>query len=105
MFLHLSVSHSVHRGWGSASVHAGIPSLPGTRQAPPRPSTPRTMQPRGKRQAPPGPGTPPPDQAHTPRDQAHTPSRRLCLRTVRILLECILVQFVFKLSESEQDFD
>ena len=59
---------------------------------------------------PPGPGTPPWDQVHpprtryTPRDQVHplgpgtppvpgtpTPQIRLLLRTVRILLECILV--------------
>ena len=30
MFLHLSVSHSVHRGGVSASVHAGIHPLAGT---------------------------------------------------------------------------
>ena len=36
MFLHLSVSHSVHRGGGSASVHAGIPPPPRTRHTSPR---------------------------------------------------------------------
>ena len=64
------VCHSVHRG-GSASVHAGIPP-------PPRAGTPRRTR-----------HSPPPTR-HPPR--AGTPrSRRLQLRTVRILLECILV--------------
>ena len=59
MFLHLSVSHSVH-SWGS--TWAGTPSL--GRYTP-------------QAGTPPGPGTP--------------PRRRLLLRTVRTLLECILV--------------
>ena len=33
MFLHLSVSHSVHGG-GSASLHAGIADSPGSRHPP-----------------------------------------------------------------------
>ena len=54
MFLHLSVSYSVHSGGGSAPVHAG-------------------------------------QTTHTTHHWADTPhSRRLLLRTVRILLECIL---------------
>ena len=42
MFLHLSVSHSVHRG-GSASVHAGIP--PPWDQVPPQDQTPLEQTP------------------------------------------------------------
>ena len=53
---------------GSASVHAGIPP-PGSRH------------PLGSRH---------PPEASIPRKQA-PPSRRLLLRTVRILLQCILV--------------
>ena len=55
---------------------------------------------RSRHPPPPGPG-PPPEQTlpslgpGTPRDQAPLPSRRLLLRTVRILLECILVKFLF----------
>ena len=97
MFLHLSVSHSVHGG--SASVHAGTP-LPGARH-PPGADTPRAdSPPQGAgtpEQAPPGAGMPPrpgtsPPGAGTPPTR-HIPigSRRLLLRTVRILLECILV--------------
>ena len=63
MFLHLSV----HRG--SASVHAGIP-----------PTHPRAGSPPDQAPPPPGATTPPPL------------NRRLLLRTVRILLECILVK-------------
>ena len=54
IFLHLSVIHSVHRGRGSASVHAGIP--------PPRPGR-----------------IPPWEQ--TPPDQADTPQGADTLRT------------------------
>ena len=58
---------------GSASVHAGIPT-----PRPPGADTPS------------GPDTPP-DQA--PPESRHPPprERRILLRTVRILLECILV--------------
>ena len=69
MFLHLSVSHSVHRGV-SVSVHAGIYHPP--------------------------PGQTPP-WADTPLPSAcwDTPPPSACwdtlLRTVRITLECILV--------------
>ena len=66
MFLHLSVI-SVHKG-GSASVHAGIP--------------PRPTPPPGSRHPP----------EHTPQTR-HPPGRWLLLRTVPILLECILVIF------------
>ena len=66
--------------------------------------------PPGKHTPSPG-GTPPeahpPRQAHTPRREAPPgsthpspgrppPRRRLPLRTVRILLECILVHFIFR---------
>ena len=81
-------------------------------QAPPGPGTPQAKY------TPPGPGTPPepgtlPDQAHilgpgtptplgpgTPRTR-HPPSRRLLLRTVRILLECILFHLVINLIKFE----
>ena len=132
MFLHLSVSHSVHRG----GTLVGAPLGPGaptrtryTRQDQVHPLGPGTLPrqvPPGS-DTPPGPGTSPPDQVHPPgpgtpprtrytpwdqapspgrypRDQIHPqdryipqtrytprPSRRLLLRTVRILLECILV--------------
>ena len=39
--------------------------------------------------------TPPPEQALPPRAGTPSPGRRLLLRTVRILLECILVYFMF----------
>ena len=81
MFLHLSV---ILFGGGSASVHAGIPP-------------PLEAQPHGKHIPP---EAPPPQEAHTPgkHPRKHTPGkhtppprRRLPLWTVRILLECILV--------------
>ena len=110
MFLHLSVSHSVHRSvctcsqWG---VPAHIP--PESRYTPPGRYTPPTQAGTPPWQVhPPGRYTPqactPPRQVHppgryTPRQvpplRAGTPlSRRLLLRTVRILLECILVRTV-----------
>ena len=58
MFLHVSVSHSVHRG-GSASVHAGIPPHPPPRTSPPRAGTPRAD--------PPPPGADSPCTVHTGR--------------------------------------
>ena len=67
MFLHVSVSHSVHRGGGAiqACIAGGIPvCLAGGALG--------------------GGGDPPPSE-----------SRQLLLRTVRILLECILVEFIF----------
>ena len=54
------------------------------------PPTPRAGIPPGPG-APPGPGTPLQDQA--PPGTRHPPRRRLLLRTVCILLECILVWF------------
>ena len=66
---------------------------------PPRPGTPRTRTPCSGPGTPClGPGTPP--RTRHPRYQAHPPgpgtppSRRLLLRTVRILLECILVCYI-----------
>ena len=114
------VCHFVHRGlggwgWGSASVHAWIPHLPRTRHPPPGtrhppgpdlpgPGTPRDQIPLGP--DPPRPGTPsrtrhtPPPRGPDPSYQAPgTPPPReqrwLLLRTVRILLECILVTSIF----------
>ena len=70
MFLHLSVSHSVHGGGGPASVHAGIP--------------PRTRHPR--EQTPPSLGAdiPPPGSSPMLGDMVNK-------WAVRILLECNLV--------------
>ena len=66
MFLHLSVSHSVHRGGGvPGQVPLPRPGIPPGRYTPQARCTPWA-------------GTP--------------PSKRLLLRTVRILLECILVE-------------
>ena len=80
MFLHLSVSHSVHGG-GTWTGPQGTRYTPRTRsplqQVHPQAGTPPAGTPRV--------GTP--SLAGTP----PTPSRRLLLRTVRILLECILV--------------
>ena len=60
MFLHLSVSHSVHRG--SAPVHAGMHTPPpDQRQAPPPDQ--RRAPPPDQRQTPPN---PPPDQRQAP---------------------------------------
>ena len=78
MFLHLSVSHSVHGG--SVSVHAGIADPPGA-DIP-------------QEQTPDPPGTDP--------HGADTPTAQCMLgdtankRAVHILLECILVKFVSK---------
>ena len=96
MFLHLSVI--LFTGGGSASVHAGIPSPPQSRH-PPGPGTPpRDQAPLEQTPPPPGPGSP---QSRPPREQTPLPrpgtppGRRLELRTVRILLEFILVTFKF----------
>ena len=68
IFSQACVKSSVHRGGGGpTSVHAGI-------------HTPLDRSPMGRH---------PHGQTHTP--ARHTPSRRLLQRTVRILLECILV--------------
>ena len=94
IFREVCVKNSVHRGGGSASVHAGIhpPSGPGTppEQTPPGPgnpqdqASPRTMQPPREQ-------TPP-----SPREQAPPPpppavSDTANKRAVYILLECNLV--------------
>ena len=90
----------------SASVHAGMPCPPGTRETPGPGRPPRDQGDPSRDQGdPPGPGrhphTPPPwDQGDTPhsRDQADTPppgsrlQHTVYERPVRILLECILVQ-------------
>ena len=77
------------------------PSGPGTHpdQAPAQEQTPTQDQAPPQEQTPtPGPGTPPPDQAHLP------PSKRLPLRMVRILLECILVEIQFSQSNVSREF-
>ena len=91
---------------GSASVHAGIPPPPPGTRHPPGPGTPRDQTP------PSGPGTPLPPGAGTPREQTHPlPSDQappdqaqsmlgdtVNARTVRILLECNLVLYLFNAS-------
>ena len=116
MFLHLSVSHSVHRGGVPASVHAGIHPLAGTspsryipgrytplaRYTPPCRYNPPQVHPLDRYtpgQVHPLVGTPP-GQVHplagTPHRQVHPragtpPAGTSPQRTVRILLECFLV--------------
>ena len=68
---------------GSASVHAGIPH-------PPDQTLPGAGTPQGA-------GTPPP-RDQTPQEQVSPPRRRLLLRTVRILLEYILVELADRIS-------
>ena len=125
MFSHLSVSHSVTAGctcFGGGTYSqggGGVPAPGGTclhtpRQVhplagtPPGRYTPQQVHPLAStfpRQVHP-PGTPPsrytPWQVHTPAGtppQACTPpGRRLLLRTVRILLECILVSCVVEVN-------
>ena len=81
IFLHLSVSHSVHRGVSAQCMlgihHPQADSPPG--------QTPSWADPPGR---PPWADTP----RQTPRDRHPPPPRRwLLLRTIRVLLECILV--------------
>ena len=104
IFLHLSVIHSVHWGWGgggSASVHAGIPNPPqdqpdppvpgrhppGPGRHPPGPS----RHPPGPGRHPPGPGRHPPRTRQTPPPPGNRLRHTVYERLVRILLECILV--------------
>ena len=87
IFLHLSVIHSVHRGRGSASVHAGIP---------PRADTPRADNPPGADSPAPPEQTPPRAPEQTPPPGVDIPpgsrlQHTVYERPVRILLECILV--------------
>ena len=111
MFLHLSVSHSVHRG--STSVYAGIPHPQDQAtpwgQTPPPPHT-RADSPTGTKHSPRAdpPGTrhlPPREQAHPPRAGTPPGSRHThpvqCMLgnmvnkpAVCILLECNLVYFL-----------
>ena len=81
------VCHSVHRG-GVCLSECWDTTTP-REQAPPQEQAPLDQVPPGTRHPPrtrhpPGPGTPPPPG-----------QRQLLLRTVRILLECILVQNKF----------
>ena len=100
MFLHVSVSHSVHRGV-SASVHAGIPPQEETPRADtPRADTPQKQTPHleqtpPRSRHPPGGQTPPWEQI-PPQEQAPPPVQSMLgdtvnTRVVRILLECNLV--------------
>ena len=91
MFLHLPVSHSVHRGVCVCEVHAGI-------HPPPQPTRGRHMNPRPEAdtlQSTHHPGGHTPQSTHSPRKQS--PLRSACWeirakkRPVRILLEYILV--------------
>ena len=91
---------SVHRGGGVPDPHGTRYTPrdqvhpPGTRYTPLRPGTPPgTRYTPQDQEHPPGPG-PPLDQVH-PRDQVSPPEIRPLLRTVRILLECILVTCIF----------
>ena len=77
MFLHVSVSHSVHRGW-FASVHAGMP--PPTADTPPGADTPSGADPPRKRH-PPGADTPHPPAADPP--AADTPPRQRACWEIR----------------------
>ena len=91
----MSLQVSVCPQGGSASVHVGIHppnQAPAWDQTPPdsRPPDPRSRHPLD--QAPPGSRHPPIWEQTPPSLEAEPPpSRRLLLRTVRILLECILV--------------
>ena len=96
------VCHSVHRrGVCLSACWDTIPpeqAPPGSRhpleQAHPRDQVPleQTTPPPGTRQPP---EQTPPGSRHPSSDQEPPPGRRLLLRTVRILLECILVTFKF----------
>ena len=85
MSLHLCVSHSVHRGV-STSVHAGIHTPPWAET--PWADTPTSRQtPRAWAWT----RTPPRQRSPWADTPSPSPSRPLLLRTVRILLECIMV--------------
>ena len=84
MFLHLSVSHSVHSGRGCLPPFMLGYTPPRTRGRP---------NPRDQRQVPITPTPPPPDQRQTPPEQCmlgDTGNKR----EVRILLECIRVETI-----------
>ena len=103
MFLHLSVSHSVHREGVCSIACWDTPPRPGIPQAHTSPD----RHPLGRhptRQTPSPGQTPPPVRHHPPRQ---TPPRILRntvnKRAVHILLECILVIFVFWLCSITED--
>ena len=118
MFLHLSVSHSVHRG--SASVHAGIP--PPRSRHPSGADTPwEQTPPEQTHPSPPPPGSihppeqiPPLEQTHPPRaetataaDGTHPTGMHSCsffnfwfLRTTFETLKCAFNEELFLLSKS-----
>ena len=101
-----------------ASVHAGIPDPPRTRQTPLDQADPLGpgRHPLPAPGSPPGPGRPPwtrqtPRDQHTPPlDQADPPpgsrlQHTVYERLVHILLECILVKNIFTLTSSLQPWD
>ena len=118
IFLHLSVSHSVHRGdtlprqvppSGRYTPRAGTPPPPWQvfplppgqvhppgQVYPPGRYTPRQVHPPRQVHHPPGRYTP---QAGTP-----TPPRQSLQRTVRILLECFLVKIIVRIRNSDLHF-
>ena len=96
---------------GQVHPQAGTPSRPGTPQDQvhqhPRAGTPTLGRYTSQAGTPPWAGTPPrirytsPNQVH-PRTRYTPTSRRLLLRTVRILLECILVAVNFNSQQQPQ---
>ena len=85
MFSQVCVTHSVHRGWGSAYWHGGV-CPPG--KADPQEGRHPSQEGRSPRKADPPPGgqTPPP-----PPTGGREPGNIFNVRAVCILLECILV--------------
>ena len=110
MFLHLFVSHSVYRG-GGCLPHCMLgypPPPPGRGRHPPQDQ--RQIPPHHREADPPGPEAdiPPPRTRCSPPPKSRPPNPEVdpppqCMlgdtgkkRAVRILLECILVQFILR---------
>ena len=94
MFLHLFVSHSVYR-WGGCLPHCmlGYPPPPRTRGRHP-PQDQRQIPPRTRgRHSPPPKSRPPRSRPPPPQCMLGDTGKK---RAVRILLECILVQFILR---------
>ena len=103
-YVFTGVCLSTGGGGVSASVHAGIPhppreqTPPGCRHPTGADMPPGSRHPPGSRPPLGGADTPRsrhPPGANTPHGSRHPPKRRPLLRTVRILLECILVSWVY----------
>ena len=93
MFLQVSVCPQ--GGRVSASVHAGMPDPPWTRQTPPGPGRPpQTRQTPWTRQTPPQTRQTPPQTRQTTPSPGSRLQHTVYERPVRILLECILVSVV-----------